>query len=114
MLPQSSPLKTFLNYRNNLMMMYKNLPPCRRKRILFIRMALDGISAVHSLLKGDVSILKAVWKAHNSYRKLRRNYRLPTDNTGMAFSHLSCVYQRSAAYQYFIRGRKTFESLGKI
>ena len=107
MLPQSSPYKTFLNYRNNLLMMYKNLPHRHRKRIMYLRMTLDGLSAVHSLLKGDVSVLKAVWKAHKDYRKLRRNYSLPNDNTGVPFSYPSCVYQRSVVYQYFIKGRKT-------
>ena len=106
MLPQSSPFKTFLNYRNNLLMMYKNLPSGHRKRILNIRMFLDGISSVHSLLKGDVSVLKAVWKAHKSYRKLHRIY-----IKGAPLSYPSCVYQPVVVYQYFIKGKKTFESL---
>jgi len=106
MLPPSSPLKTFLNYRNNLLMMYKNLPDKHRKRILFIRMTLDGISAIHPLIKGDVSVFKAVWKAHKSYRKLREKYNRKTG----VISFPSCVYQRSVVYQYFIRGCKTFAS----
>jgi len=128
-LPQSSPYKTFLNYRNNLLMMYKNLMPNKRcNRILHIRMLLDGISTVHSLLHGDTSVLKAVWKAHNSYRKLRRVYRLnripdpspqkhchdlspgPSPQERGAL-HPSCVYQHSVVYQYFIKGRKMFGNL---
>ena len=107
MLPQSSPFKTFLNYRNNLLMMYKNLPRKNRKRILTIRITLDYVSAVHSLLKGDISVLKAVWKAHRSFRKLRRGY----PQKDVPLSYPACVYQHSVVYQYFIRGRKTFESL---
>ena len=114
-LPQSSQLKTFLNYRNNLLMMYKNLMPHQHcKRILHIRMALDGISAVHSLLQGDVSVLKAVWKAHKSYRKLRSAYHLnliqgsSTNVKKPPLSYPSCVYRHSVVYQYFIKGRKTF------
>ena len=99
MLPQSSPFKTFLNYRNNLLMMYKNLPTNCHKRILFIRMTLDWISALHSLLKGDVSVLKAVGKAHKSYRKLRNR------KSGV-MTYPSCVYRGSVAYWYFIRGCK--------
>ena len=113
MLPQSSPLKTFLNYRNNLLMMYKNLPLKHRRRILRIRMALDGLSAIYSALKGDVSVLKAVWKAHKSYRKLRRNYHLPAGNANAPLSYPTCVYQRSVVYQYFIKRRKTFDRLEK-
>ena len=116
-LPQSSPYKTFLNYRNNLLMMYKNLMPQNRKRILHIRMVLDGISAVHSLLHGDASVLKAVWKAHNSYRKLRRVYQLnlisDLSPSERGATHLSCVYRHSVVYQYFIKGCKTFGKLSK-
>ena len=99
MLPQSSSFKTFLNYRNNLLMLYKNLPQKQRKRIMNARMALDGVSALHSLFKGDVSILKAVLKAHKSYRKLRRKYNRKTG----VISYPSCVYKGSAVYQYFIK-----------
>jgi len=109
-------LKTILNYRNNLLMMYKNLLKHKhRNRILYFRMILDGVSAVHSLLQGDVSVLKAVWKAHKSYRKLRRIYHLnliPDSSPqvkGAPLSYPSCVYRHSVVYQYFIKGRKTFD-----
>ena len=111
MLPQSSPFKTFLNYRNNLLMMYKNLPHHRRSRILCIRMTLDWISAVHSLLKGNFSTLKTVWKSHREYRKLRREYRLPSIKTGVTASYPSCVYHRSVVYQYFIKNVRRFSQI---
>ena len=111
-LPQSSPMKTFLNYRNNLLMMYKNLTPQnRRKRILLLRMILDGISAVHSLLKCDISILKAVGKAHINYRKMSRRAYQPPDKTEVPPSYPSCVYQHSVVYQYFVKRRKKYEDL---
>jgi GT2 family glycosyltransferase len=110
-LPQSSPVKTFLNYRNNLLMLYKNLAPRKhRKHILLMRMILDCISAIHSLLQGDISVLKAVWKAHKNYRKMCQIY-LPSDETKTPLNDTSCIYQRSVVYQYFIKGRKRFEEL---
>ena len=109
-LPQSSPKKTFLNYRNNLLMMYKNLTPKkRRKLILNLRMILDGISAVHSLLKRDISVLVAVWKAHINYRKIRNLYLPPETEVPPAYP--SCVYQRSVVYQYFVKRRKKYKEL---
>ncbi len=111
MLPQASPFKTFLNYRNNLLMMYKNLPLKHRRRIICIRMTLDGISTIYSLLKGDVSVLKAVWKAHRGYKKIRREYKLPPSETNKPLSDLSCVYHHSAVYQYFIKGIKNYQQL---
>ena len=107
-LPQTSPYKTFLNYRNNLLMIYKNLKP--HKRILYIRMSLDCISAIHSLLQGDVSVLKAVWKAHCDYRILRRKYRQPPNDTG-ASAFPSFVYPHSVVFQYFVKGYRRFEEL---
>jgi len=84
-------------------MLYKNLPS---KRILKIRMALDGISAIFSLLKGEFSVFRAIWKAHKSYRKLRSEY----SKTNVS-SYPSGVYNHSIVYQYFIKGIKTFSSL---
>ena len=110
MLPASSPFKTFLNYRNSLLMMYKNLPRTQRKRILRIRMVFDGLSAASSLLKGDIQTVKAIWKAHKDYKKLRR---LSSD-TNKFLSYPSCVYHRSIVYQYFIKGCKRYEELPTI
>jgi len=107
-LPQSSPFKTFLNYRNNLLMMNKNLPQKHRIRTLNIRMLLDCVSAVHSLLKGDFSIIKAVFKAHKSYRKLRKKHNPTTNNNFIVYDYPSCVYHRSVVFQYFIKRRKVF------
>ena len=106
MLPASSPFKTFLNYRNSLLMLYKNLPRTQRKRILRIRMALDGLSAASSLLKGDIQTVKAIWKAHQDYRKIRRGYNSPEP-----LSYPSCVYHRSVVYQYFVKRRKKYCAL---
>jgi len=105
MLPQSSPYKTFLNYRNNLLMMRKNLPNKKRWSILNFRMILDGVSAFHSMLRGDISVIKAVWNAHKSYRKIRRKYN-KTDKTVIT-SYPSCVYHGSVVYKYFIKREKT-------
>lgn len=102
MLPQNSPFKAYLNYRNNLLMLYKNLPSGYCTRILLIRIILDLISAVYFLLQGDLSILKAVWKAHLAFWKIRSNYRT-TDRISQSFPHLFGIYNRSIAYQYFIK-----------
>ncbi len=112
MLPQKSSFKTFLNYRNNLLMMYKNLLPGKhRQRILCMRMVLDFVSALYSLLRGDFSMLRTVWKAHKSYRKLYREYRLSPDNTKHPIGYPSRVYKKSVVYQYFIKRRRTFKSV---
>lgn len=76
-LPNESPFKLRLNYRNNLLMLENNLPSTLGSRFktrirIFTRMCLDGLSAVVYLLKGKWSFFHAVIQAHLEYRRLRR------------------------------------------
>lgn len=72
-LPNNSPRKLYFNYRNNLLMLYKNLPESIRRLRIFERMCLDGASALVYLLTGKWSFFKAVWTAHRDYRRMRRD-----------------------------------------
>ena len=70
-LPQSSPFKLKLNYRNSLLMMRKSMPGAR----VFVRMMLDGAAACAYLLQGKPAYFKAVWDAHMEARKLQEDTR---------------------------------------
>lgn len=70
-LHKESPRKTYLNFRNNLFMLYKNLPRRELFPILFIRMLLDYVAAFTFLLKGDAQDAKAVLKARRDFWKMR-------------------------------------------
>ena len=70
-LPNNSPRKLYLNFRNNLLMMYKNLPAHSRSRIIFSRMCLDGAIACVYLLTGKISFFRSVVMAHGDYRRMR-------------------------------------------
>ena len=72
-LPNNSPRKLYLNFRNNLLMMYKNLPDGARGRIVLSRMCIDGIIACLYLLTGKMSFFQAVIKAHRDFRSMRRS-----------------------------------------
>ena len=84
-LPKSSPWKLKLNYRNNLLMLDNNLAKSfvadglsprkalqKARRIIFLRMILDGGSALMYLLTGKASYFKAVIEAHREFKRLRR------------------------------------------
>lgn len=84
-LPNESPFKLRLNFRNNLLLLENNLPAtfaaqgykekrARRKtrRRIFVRMCLDGLSALTYMVTKRYSFFKAVVTAHAEYRKLRR------------------------------------------
>ena len=72
-LSYESPRKTYLNHRNNLLMIYKDKQhPCG---VLFVRGILDYAAACFYLLQGRFGAFKAVFQARRDYRKMRRNYR---------------------------------------
>ncbi|WP_430812105.1 MULTISPECIES: glycosyltransferase family 2 protein [unclassified Carboxylicivirga] len=66
-LSQYNARKTYLNFRNNLLMMVKNLPGWQLLPILFVRMVLDGVAGLHFMAKGELKHLLAVVKAHFSF-----------------------------------------------
>ncbi|MFI3263229.1 MAG: glycosyltransferase family 2 protein [Rikenellaceae bacterium] len=66
-LPNNSPKKLFLNFRNSLYTLYKNLPSNKLYTIIFVRMCLDGVIALVYLLQGKFSYFKAVIKAHFAF-----------------------------------------------
>jgi len=73
-LPTTSYRKVYLNFRNNLLMLYKNLPEKDLRPILTVRFFLDYIAAFQFLLKGQFSFAKAVWQARSAYKKMRPLY----------------------------------------
>ena len=116
-LPNDSPFKLYLNYRNNLLMLYKNLPYrkgkgrhlLRRKSLLFTRMLLDGASAAVYLLQGKTESFKAVVKAHKDYRKLRKKSRISSRIIGYTSSfpkYMTGAYNRSIILKFFTGHRK--------
>lgn len=66
-----NPRKTYLNFRNNLLMLYKNLPQNEFLRVMSVRMILDYVAAFKFLLAGCVDDFKAVFKARTEFYKMR-------------------------------------------
>jgi GT2 family glycosyltransferase len=112
-LPQGNPRKTFLNYRNNLFLLYKNLPENKFRRILFTRMVLDGISSGRFIMKASFKEFYSVLKAHIAfYRGCGRykRFRMEERKFIVRFNHKE-IYQQSIVKQYFINRKYTFQSL---
>ena len=108
-LPKSSPFKTELNFRNNLSMLYKNMPRGRRGWVLAMRLWLDRVAAVKFLLEGHVGEYKAVRKAHRQYRAWKPQLREKRAKNGK--HQVPQVYQGLLLPEYYLLGRKTFSSL---
>lgn len=73
-LKKDNPRKTFLNFRNNLLMLYKNLPPQELNSVMFLRGILDYVAALFFLLKGQLASAKAVLQARKAYYDLRNEF----------------------------------------
>ena len=69
-LKKENPRKTFLNFRNNLLMLYKNLPEKELKKVMFIRGLLDWVATFVFLLKGDGKNARAVWQARKEFKHI--------------------------------------------
>lgn len=106
--------KVYLNFRNNLVMLSKNLT--RREKIwkLPLRFGLDAISAWKGLLTGDVAFFKAIFWAHMAVlKRLLTDYRKAKPEA-RPLKNLDGVYHGSVVWQYFINHKTRFcEILGK-
>lgn len=105
-LNSESPFKLYLNFRNNLFMMHKNLVHPKGK--IFIRMIIDGMLAVVYLLQGKKEYYSSVIKAHNDYRGAKKS--LDKKREKICPKEVSCVYDGSIIWSY-ARGKKLFNKL---
>lgn len=103
-LNQGNPQKTYLNFRNNLLLLHKNLPKEKGKKVLFFRRLTDTLAFGMFLLKGDFANAKAIIKAHNDFRKMRKEYTAhPATDT---LSTLPGARRRIVIDRYLLRKRK--------
>jgi GT2 family glycosyltransferase len=105
-LKNGSYFKTYLNYRNNLLMLYKNLEPKNRFKILFTRMLLDGISSAKMILDKKPHHIFAILKAHIHYYTFLKKFRKkrPKD-------YKTSLPQKSIVFSYFFGKKKEFNQL---
>ncbi len=110
-LPKNNPQKTFLNFRNNLYLLYKNLEKHRLIQVFIYRLILDGVAGMKFLIDGQAKDTWAVIKAHFSFYRaigpLRRKRKvLNQQKVGQA-------YQRNIVFEHFVKKIKTFNKLQK-
>jgi GT2 family glycosyltransferase len=110
-LPAGNERKVFLNFRNNLIMLLKNLPFSALLWVFPLRIALDGVAAWQALLtKGDFKFFKAVAKAH--FAVFGYLFKNKTTKYGFAKAWPNeGLFKRSIVWQYFINKTKEFSQL---
>ncbi|MCD8387634.1 MAG: glycosyltransferase family 2 protein [Bacteroidales bacterium] len=103
-LPASNPRKTYLNFRNNLLMMHKNLPDSVRGRRLFVRRLLDTAAWAKFMVTFDFKNANAILRAHRHFAKMRKNYN--THPEAMLLPE-----QPNILLEYYLRAKKRYSQL---
>ena len=83
-LAQGHPQKTYLNFRNNLLLIHKNLPRGLGRRRTFVRRLVDTAALLMFAVKGDFANAKAVWKAHRDFPAMSKRYTDFPDHDALA------------------------------
>lgn len=108
-LPNNNPRKMYLNFRNSLLMLVKNLPNHSLFPTLFIRMVLDGAAGVAFLLQGKWSFFTAVLKAHRDFYRMFGRFMDKRKDVG---THSAVgLYKKSIILSYLVKGKKRFDQL---
>ena len=107
-LPASNPRKTYLNFRNNLLMLHKNLPDATRSKKLFVRRLLDTIAWAKFMATFDFKNANAILKAHIDFKKMRKAY---TNHPDVDLLQTRPDCHRKILLDYYLRGRKKFSDL---
>jgi hypothetical protein len=108
-LPKKSARKTYLNFRNNFSLLYKNLPQPEIFRVFAVRLILDGMAALKFLLQGGYQDFVAVIEAHlYFYRNLPK---LKLKRKSLKQNRVSQIYRRNIAFDHYFSGKKKFSDL---
>lgn len=113
-LPKGNPRKTFLNFRNNLTMLYKNLPDSELHHVMRIRFFLDWLAAFQMLILGrSLGDFKAVIQGRREFNRWKHDF----DNdrkdiqTTRKVNRIPEIFEKSLLWQYYAKGKKLFSQL---
>lgn len=106
-LESTNPKKTYLNFRNSLCMLAKNLPKGKLFPIIFSRLVLDGMAGIQFLTKLQFKHTIAIVKAHfHFYARLSKMLKKRGET-----QHKQYFQHKSIVFSYFIKGKKTYSEL---
>ncbi len=110
-----SPHKTYLNFRNNLLMLYKNLPTKLLKKTMFWRFVFDYAAAFQLFLTGKPANAQSVLKARADYKRMQPDFEEKRkENILFATSdNQSDILQKSIVLDYYLKGKKTYNSIAQ-
>lgn len=113
-LPQGNPRKTYLNFRNNLTMLYKNLTASRLHKVMFMRLLLDYVAAFQMLILGhSLQDFKAVVRARRDFRRWRKEFRADRERIQREAvnPYPAGLTKVSLLWKYYVKGIHRFSDL---
>jgi hypothetical protein len=114
-LAEGSSRKYYLNYRNNLLLLLKNLPRKGLWLKIFFRLVLDGVSAVNFLISGKAQLIPVIIKAHwNFFGQIPRRLKQRKELEQSPEQKLHGYYHGSIVYQYFLKKKKRFSDIYSV
>ena len=112
-LSAANPHKTYLNFRNNLLMLYKNLPANELGGVMRLRRVLDYVAAFKFALTGESGHFKAVLRARRDFRRMKREY-AATREANLAATRTVDIKERTAyllLWHRYAKGEKYYSDL---
>ena len=113
-LPKCNPMKTFLNFRNNLTMLYKNLPEEELRHVMRMRWLLDYLAAFETLVfNRNIGDFKAIYMARHAFKKWLPEFKADRERiqAGRVEGRVNERVSYSILWQYYIKGKKTYSQL---
>lgn len=112
-LKKESPRKTFLNFRNNLLMLYKNLSQESLKRVMITRLILDYIAAFQFTITGKYANAREVIKAHKDFYENRKTYRQARQENlrKRTIVSIKTIYPKSILSAYYLKRIRVYSKL---
>ena len=110
-LPAGNERKVFLNFRNNLAMLAKNLSPSEKISKISYRIFLDNIAALQALSKKDIRTFRSIQKAHFAFIEWSLRNKKKDDLPKIKLKKLSGVFNGSIVKKFFIEKKKTFSEI---
>jgi GT2 family glycosyltransferase len=114
-LKMEHPRKTFLNFRNNLLMVYKNIPRKYFRKVFIVRFFFDYLAALQFLLKGYPGNAFAVWQARRDFDRQKKTYSAVRQQNleKMISPELpATVRRKSLIISFFLRRKRKYDELG--
>ena len=103
-LQHGNPQKTYLNFRNSLLMLVKNLPKSRLVSVIFLRLCLDGLAGIQFLLEGKPKHTLAIVQAHFAFYALLPRFYMKRESNQI----VTYFKTKSIVYFYYIKKQTIF------